>query len=198
MRVGIGRFRPRGLGAFMTLFTIVLTAGCQHTGARPEEMPSAESWSLSHVELYTNGDVTMDDAGRIYIYRDSNPNVAESHFPGLPGYELAIELARGLKPGERKRIYTSNGWYRKNDDGSYTVEGLLVSAGGASAIARRHIKPDDPEHACMDQLLGAPTTGVEYAYLSYFLDQIHACVTGGEPPPKAPEQAAQNPSVRSR
>lgn len=150
-------------------FSLVLIAACATT-------PRA---------LYTNGNIQMSADGVIYVTYDADPRRTVASLAGEPSYSTYLELARGLAPGQVKRIYTSNGWYSRNDDGSYVVEGLISSASGASAIARSHVSPDDPVNRCMRQLLSGAEADHRYAYLNYDRDRVAACASGGNLPQEA-------------
>lgn len=122
--------------------------------ASPSENPQSDQTLLSHNERYTNGDITMEADRSLLIYADSFRGSPPTRVrPGEAGYDHFIQLARGLAPGERKRMYTSNGWYRRNADGSFTTEGIF-NVGGVGAIARDTIAVGHPAFACMAEFLG--------------------------------------------
>lgn len=162
------------------LLAAVLLGAC--AVSRPERQQSDQR-PLSHNERYTNGDITMEADHSLLVYADSSHGSPPQRVrPGEQGYDLFIQRARGLAPGERKRMYTSNGWYRRNADGSFTIEGIF-NVGGVGVIASDTMAPGHPAFACMAEILGEPEVDRVFAFLNYDRDLVNACVMGTDPPP---------------
>jgi hypothetical protein len=163
----------------------VLVGGC---AASQAENRQSHQTPLSHEARYTNGDIAMEADGSLLVSYDMYSGRPPRRVaPDQSGYQHYIELARGLSPGQRKRMYTSNGWYRRNEDGSFTTEGIS-NVGGVGVISRETIAPEHEHFNCMTALLGDAEINRMRAYLNYDRDRVWACVSRGPEPP-APEHS---------
>lgn len=115
----------------------------------------------------TNGYVEMNDQRQLFIYYDDRPDVAVGSFPGERGYPLYLELARGIEPGQRRRIAKAIALYERRPDGAFAVHRYLEGAGGAAEPGVDLVRPADPQYGCYSRVLGeAGEPGQHYLLLS--------------------------------
>ncbi len=128
----------------------------------------------------------MDDTSRVFVEYDHDPGVITQIDPTDAAYEGVVELARGLHPGQRKRLYGSAGTFRVNEDGAFTVE-TLISSGAALYPSQNIVTPSDRTYACYRSTLGLPEADSDHPYLYYDRDRILACLGRRSMPPAAPD-----------
>jgi hypothetical protein len=133
--------------------------------------------SQADVSVDTNGYIRMDDQRRLYIHYDHDPDVVVGSFPGEPSYEGLIERARGIEPGQRKRIFTADRTYQMNADGSYTVFGYLPAVGGFHPEPGKwEIKTSSREYTCYYDVLGRPRDAATHYLITPDWRKIEKCL----------------------
>jgi hypothetical protein len=145
------------------IWPMVLTSALQ-AGSGVTVAPNAQ---VHRMDDETNGYVEMNEKRQLFIYYDDRPGVAVGSFPGEPGYPLYLELARGIEPGERRRVAKAIAMYERRPDGAFAVHRYLQGAGGAAEPGVDLIGPSDARHRCYSQILGdSQGPGQHYLLLS--------------------------------
>lgn len=126
----------------------------------------------------TNGYVEMNEQRQLFIYYDDEPNIAIGSFPGEPAYPLYLELARGIEPGQRKRVARAIAMYERRPGGAFAVYRWIEGAGGAAEAGVELIEPADPRYRCYRQVLGEAAGPAQHHLLLSDWRSICTCLEG--------------------
>lgn len=142
----------------------ILLVGCSMSGE-----PILDTSDKS----YTNGDVYMADDGRIFVNYD-HETVTISARSGERSYEKFVQLADGLKPGQKKRLNTATGMFERTES-EYKIFGFLQGAGNTAEATTVTIARDDVYFSCYAKFLENFEIGKKYYLLERDLLQIEKC-----------------------
>lgn len=175
------------------LVLLVLLSGCQNSQLVSHVVSSGDAARGREVCLTTPDErlrfafAEMDARRTIFVRYDGDPERVITFEPGDPAYAEQIELAQGLKPGERKRQYSPrgdflnsyNGYYRLKEDGSYEIVQRISFGPGVNELAFRTIVPQDPIYPCVSKVLqpsGAPPVYEEHRFFNFLGERIDTCL----------------------
>jgi hypothetical protein len=143
-----GTLKLAAFGKFLLLLTTLV--GC--ASAQPIGTPTTDS--------ATNGNIEMNARRQLFITHDAEPGVTFVLSPGEIGYDEEIERARGIEPGQRKRLQTPYLVYERNADLSYSLHVWAHAPNTQSEPATQFVRPSDgPAYSCYDEVLTARGAG---------------------------------------